>query len=135
MFYLLMFLSREGSEIEHFSSANGNNIWYIINIWQGRHILILNLFIFDKLLQIFLNSPSNGKFVRMLRPYDSSAILLFFLRYYVQVQVGFQQSRLNRRTVYQNWPFWVKTPITSTSGIARLYKLQGSFIILLGVYC
>ena len=37
--------------------------------------------------RFFLNSPSNGKFVRMLRPYDSSAILLFFLRYYVQVQV------------------------------------------------
>ena len=87
MFYLLMFLSRVRSVIEHFSSANGNKIWYIINIRQGRHILILNLFIFDKLLQIFLNSPSNGKFVRMLRPYDSSAILLFFLRYYVQVQV------------------------------------------------
>ena len=28
-----------------------------------------------------------------------------------------------------------KTPITSTALICTLYKLQGSFIILLGVYC
>ena len=46
-----------------------------------------------------------------------------------------KNCRIKGRTMYQNWPFWVKTPITSTSGIARLYKLQGSFIILLGVYC
>ena len=49
---------------------------------------------------------------------------------------GFNRvSALIRRTVYQNWPFWVKTPITSTVLICTLYKLQGSFIILLGVYC
>ena len=31
--------------------------------------------------------------------------------------------------------FWVKTLISATAGIARVYKLHGSFIILLGVYC
>ena len=28
-----------------------------------------------------------------------------------------------------------KPPINATAGIGRLYKIQGSFIILLGVYC
>ena len=51
------------------------------------------------------------------------------------LSVNCHSSFVMPRTVYQNWPFWVKTPITSTSGIARLYKLQGSFIILLSVYC
>ena len=39
------------------------------------------------------------------------------------------------RKVGWNWAKTPKTPITSTALICILYKLQGSFIILLGVYC
>ena len=57
----------------------------------------------------------------------------YFLHRHNQALI--ERETAPRRTVYQNWPFWVKTPITSRALICSLYKLQGSFIILLGVYC